>query len=97
MHDFCIWIVRENKTEIPIIPHNLFGFDMLFFIKGYRATAWVTKDLNFGGTNSTHINYGNITGKVKCIDMLKYYQKSLAELASALSEDEKGSVKYLIK
>ena len=29
--------------------------------------------------------------------MLKYYQKSLAELASALSEDEKGSVKYLIK
>ena len=43
-----------------MIAHNLFGFDMLFFIKGYCATACGTKDLDFGGTNLTHINYGNI-------------------------------------
>ena len=44
-----------------MIAHNLFGFDMFFFIKGYQANAWVTKDLNFGGTNLTPINYCNIT------------------------------------
>ena len=37
-----------------MIAHNLFGFDMLFFTKGYRATACGTKDLDFGGTNLTH-------------------------------------------
>ena len=38
-----------------MIAHNLFGFDMFFFIKGYLATAWGTKDLNIGGTNVTHM------------------------------------------
>ena len=30
MHDFCNWTVRENKSEIAMIAHNLFGFDMFF-------------------------------------------------------------------
>ena len=37
--DFCKWKVSENKSEIAMIAHNLFGFDMIFFIKGYRATV----------------------------------------------------------
>ena len=78
-----------NKSEIAMTAHNLFGFDMFFLTKGYRATAWGTDVLNIGGTNSTHINYGNKGGKVKFIDTIKYYQKSLAELASTLTEDEK--------
>ena len=82
-HDFYKWTVREN------------GFDIFFLIKCYCATAWGTKDLNIGGTNLTHINYGNIGGEVKFIDTTKYYQKSLAELASALAEDERNSVKLL--
>ena len=94
-HDFCNWTVHENKLEIAMITHNLFGFDMFFLIKGYRTTAWGTKDLNIGGTNLTHINYGNIGGEVKFIDRIKYYQKCLAELASTLTEDEKSSVKHL--
>ena len=80
-----------------MIAHNLFGFDMFFSIKGYRATAWGTKYLNFGGTNLTDISYGNIAGEIKFIDTLKYYQKSLGELAAMLSEDEKNSVKHLTK
>ena len=59
------------------------------------ATAWGTKDLNFGGTNLTHINYGNIVGEIKFIDTIKYYQKILVELASTLSEDGKKSAKNL--
>ena len=38
-HDFCNWNFRENKSEIAMTGHNLFGFDMFFFIKGYRASA----------------------------------------------------------
>ena len=30
-HNFCNWRIRENKSEIPVIVHNLLGFDMFFF------------------------------------------------------------------
>ena len=29
-HDFCKWSVRESKSEIPMIAHNFFGFNMFF-------------------------------------------------------------------
>ena len=38
-HDFCNWSVHGNKIEIPMIMHNLFGFDMFFFRKGYCPTV----------------------------------------------------------
>ena len=72
-----------------MIAHSLSWFDMFFFIKGYSATGWGTKYLNFGGTNLTHINYENIVGEIKSVNTLKHYQKSLGELAATLSEDEK--------
>ena len=92
-HDFCNWKVEESKNEILLIAQNLFGFDMFCFIKGYRASAWGSKDLNFGGNNLTNINSGNIGNEIKFIDTLKYYQKSLGELASTLTENENKSVK----
>ena len=55
---------------------------MFYFIKGYRASAWGSKDLKFGGNNLTNINFSNVGGEVKFIDTVKYYQKSLGELAS---------------
>ena len=38
-YEFCNWNVRENKSETAMIAHNLFGFDMFFFIKDYHVTA----------------------------------------------------------
>ena len=29
-HDFCNWNVRENKSEIAMVAHNLFDFDKFF-------------------------------------------------------------------
>ena len=49
--------------------------------------------LNIGGKNLTQINFSNITDEIKFIDSLKHYQKSLAELASALTDEEKISIK----
>ena len=69
-HDFFNWNVRGNKSEIALTTHNLFGFDMLFFVKGYRATEWGTKDLNFGGANLTHIIMETWPGKLNLLTYL---------------------------
>ena len=57
--------------------------------------AWCSKELNVGGKNLTHANYGNISNEIKLIDSLKFYQRSLSELSSTLTEEEKNAVKFL--
>ena len=94
-HDFCNWRVEENKTGFPCLAHNFFGFDMHFFIRGYRATAWNSKDLNIGGTGLTRINFTDINNTHKFIDTLKYYQQSLSQLTEAATKEEKEAIKKL--
>ena len=92
-HDFCnTSVVEKPSPDIPVIVHNLFSFDLYYFIKGYIASAWCSKSLNIAGNNLTQINFSNIAGEIKFIDSLKFYQKSLAELASTLSVEEKLAV-----
>ena len=50
-------------------------------MKAYIASAWCSKELNIGGTNLTQANYGNISGEIRLIDSLKFYQRSLGELS----------------
>ena len=64
-------------------------------MKSYIATAWCSKELNVGGTNLTHANYGNISNEIKLIVSLKFYLRSLSELSSTLTEEEKNAVKFL--
>ena len=90
-HDFCnTKVTKKDGPDIPVIAHNLFGFDLY-----YVASSLCSKELNIGGTNLTQINFSNITEEIKFIGSLKYYQKSLTELASTLSDEEKISVKKL--
>ena len=51
--------------------------------------------MNIGGTNLTHASYGNISGEIRLIDSLKFYQRSLGELSSTLTAKEKNAVKKL--
>ena len=51
--------------------------------------------MNIGGTNLTQANYGNISGEIRLIHSLKFYQKSLSELSSTLTAKEKIAVKKL--
>ena len=93
-HDFCNTIlIEKTNADVPFIAHNFFGFDLFYFMKTYIASAWCTKDLNIGGTNLTHACYGNISTEIKLIDSLKFYQRSLAELSSTLTDQEKGQLK----
>ena len=95
-HDFCNSTYIERSTpEIPFVAHNFFGFDLFYFMKAYIASAWCSKVLNIGGANLTQANYGNVTGEIRLIDSLKFYQKSLGELSSTLTAEEKIAVKKL--
>ena len=77
--------------------HIIFRFRFILFHKGYIASAWCSKSLNIAGNNLTHIDVSNIAGEIKIIDSLKFSQKSLAELVSTLSVEEKIAVKELRK
>ena len=68
---------------------------MYFFIRGYRATAWNSKNLNIGGTGLTRINFTNVNNTHKFIDTLKYYQQSLSQLTKTATEEEKEVIKKL--
>ena len=83
---------REN-SEISFIAHTFYGFDLFYFIKAYIACAWESKELNIGGNNLTHANYGNISSEIKLIGSLKFYQRSLGEISSTLTNIEKDAVK----
>ena len=95
-HDFCnTMLIERKKCGTPFIAHNFFGFDLLSFLKAYVAPAWCSKEINIGGNSLTQTNFGNINGEIKLIDSLKFYQRSLGELSSTLSETEKNAVKKL--
>ena len=93
-HDFCNWIVRENKDVVSCIAHNFFKFDFYFFLKNIRLSTWRTKDLNIGGKNLTDINFASIDN-FKFIDTIKYYQTSLSQLSETAGEKEKEKIQKL--
>ena len=93
-HDFCNWIVRENRDVVSCIAHNFFKFDFYFFLKNIRLSVWRTKDINIGGKNLTDINFASIDN-FKFIDTLKYYQTSLSQLSETANEKEKEKVQKL--
>ena len=95
-HDFCNLKVRENKGVISCIAHNFFVFDIYFFLKAIRLSAWKTKDINIGGTGLTNVSFASID-QLKLIDTMKYFQTSLRKLAKTLSTDEKHGIQKLIE
>ena len=96
-HDFCnMAFVEKCSPEIPFLAHNLFGFDLFYFVKTYIASAWCSKELNIDGNNLTHANYGNISSEIKLIEINKilknkFYQQSLGELSSTFNTWGKNS------
>ena len=96
-HDYCNWKFRENKSYVPLIGHNFWGFDIFYMVKGYRSVCWGTKDFNMGGTNLTNVNFVNIGSQIKIIDTLKYYQTTLAKITSTADKIEKDKIKKILQ
>ena len=90
-HDICnMAFVEKCTSEIPFVAHNFFEFDLFYFVKTNIASAWCSKELNIGGNNLTHANYGNISSEIKLIEINKilknkFYQQSLGELSSTFN------------
>ena len=93
VHDFCNQRVRENYYTIPGIAHNQFRFDFFFFLHGFRPTVWETTDIKIGAKNASNINFAVIGNQVRFIDTIKYFQQSLANLASSMNDVEKQSIR----
>ena len=85
--------MEQENREFFFFEHSFIGFDLFYFIKAYIACAWRSKELNIGGNNLTHANYGNISSEIKLIDSLKFYQRSFGELSSTLTNIEKNAIK----
>ena len=76
-----------------MIPHNQFRFDFFLFLKGLKPTVWETKDINIGGKNPTDVNFAIIQNQIRFIDTVKYYQQSLASLASSTTDIKRANVR----
>ena len=76
-----------------MIAHNHFRFDFFLFLKGLRLSFWESTDINIGGKNPTSINFAIIQNQVRFIDMIKYYQQSLASLASSMTDIERANIR----
>ena len=96
-HEYCNLKVRENYYTIPVIAHNQFRFDFFLFLKGLRPSIWETTDINIGGKNATDVNFAIIQNQVRFTDTAKYYQHSLANLASSMTEIEQENVRKNFK
>ena len=92
-HECCNSQVRENYYNIPVIAHNQFRFDFFLFLKGLKATVWETTDIQIGGKNPTDINFAIIQNQVRFIDTIKYFQRSLANLALSMTDIEKKNIR----
>ena len=77
------------------MAHTFFGFDLFYYMKAYVVSAWCSEEWSIGCTNLTQANYGNISGEIRLINSLKFYQRSLGELSSTLTPEEKNAVKKL--
>ena len=65
--------MRENKSKISVVAHNLFRFDFFFLLKGLRAGVW-KRDISIGGKNPANRNFPNIGKKIMFLDTIKYFQ-----------------------
>ena len=52
-HSYCNEKVREDKSKITVIAHNLLRFDFFFLVKGIRAKVWLTKGISIPQTSSS--------------------------------------------
>ena len=87
-HYFCNSTYIEKSTpEIPFVAHNFFRFDLFYFMKAYMRHLGVQK-LWILAVLILH-------KQIRSIDSLKFYQRSLDELSSTLTAEEKIAVKKL--
>ena len=57
-------------------------------LRDYRVSCW-GEDINIGRSNLSNVSFSNIGQQMKIIDTMKYFQISLAQIASTVTAPEK--------
>ena len=99
-HDFCnTAVIEKTMPDIPFTVHSYLVLTCIILLRlTLHMLGVLNLDvLNISGTNFIQVNFGNIAGEIKLIDTLKFYQKSLADIASTLSDEEMVAVKKIIE
>ena len=96
-HNFCNQKCKENYYMIPVMAHNQFRFDFFFFLKDIRPSVWESSDISIGGKNPTDVNFAIIKNQVQFIDIVKYFQQSLASLADSMTDTERDNVRNICR
>lgn len=91
-HSFCNLKVRENKSQISVVAHDLCGFDFFLFLKGL-IVAWKSTNLSICRKKLTSVNCANISVQVMFIETVKYFQQSLSGLPSSMNDEEEKGVR----
>ena len=68
-----------------------------FFLKDLCLGSWRPRNITSSGIHLLNKNFANIVNQVKFIDTIKYYQQSLAVLASTMTEQGRLSIKKSAK
>ena len=90
-HDFCDLKIKVYQVGFSCIAYNYFNFDFYFML---RVSCW-DEDINIGETYLSNVNFSNIGKQIKIIDIMKYFQTSLAQITSTVITEEKEKIKKL--
>ena len=85
---------KEKSVEFPLL-HIFFRISFTLFSESLSCSCLVFKRNKYWRQLFNSSNFGNINGEIKFIDSLKFYQRSLGELSSTLTETEKNVVTKL--
>ena len=96
-HNFCNQKCKENYYMIPVMAYNQFRFDFFLFLKDIRPSVWESSDISIGGKNPTDVNFAIIKNQVQFIDIVKYFQQSLASLADSMTDTERDNVRNICR
>ena len=54
---------------------------------------WQSTDVQIGARNPSNITYAMISGQVRFIDIIKYFQQSLVNLAASMNDEEREFIR----
>ena len=81
--------IQPNKTPIPVVFHNLQGYDGHLVIQGLHGYKEIDPDATIGCIPHNMEKYMAFTvGRFKFIDSYNFLKYSLDKLAGVLSDDE---------
>ena len=66
-------------------------------MKGIRPSVWEASHITIRGRNPTDVNFAIIRNQVRFIDIVKFFQQSLGNLADSMTNKERENVRNICR